>query len=63
MKFFGISIRDLSGSTKLIYVVLFSAIVIAALIYGLNQVDQKQAKGSNKRRSPKKDKKDSAKKD
>jgi hypothetical protein len=60
MKFLGISINDLPDSAKLIYVLIFASIVIAALWYGLSQVDQKQGKTTNKRRSPKKDKKDSS---
>lgn len=43
-------------SAKLIYVLIFAAIVGGALWYGLSQVDQKTEKQSNKRRkSPKKD--------
>ena len=57
MKFLGISIKDLPDSAKLAYVGIFSAIVIAALYYGLTNVDKKEEKKSNKRRSPKKDKK------
>ena len=56
MKFLGLSIRDLPSSAKMIYVLIFAAVVIGALYYGLSNVDQKQAKTSNKRRSPKKDK-------
>jgi hypothetical protein len=56
MKFLGLSIKDLPSSAKLAYVGIFSAVVIAALVYGLKNVDQKPTKSSNKRRSPKKDK-------
>jgi hypothetical protein len=55
MKFLGMSIKDLPSSAKLGYVIVFAAIVIAALYYGLSNVDQKPVKKSNKRRSPKKD--------
>ena len=56
MKFLGISISDLPESAKLGYVVVFAGIVIAALWYGLSQLDDKKEKTSNKRRkSPKKD--------
>ena len=50
MKFLGISIQDLPSSAKLAYVAIFSAIVIAALYYGLSNVDKKPTKNSNKRR-------------
>ena len=54
MKFLGFSIKDLPSSAKLAYVCIFAAIVIAALYYGLTNVDQKPQKNSNKRRkSPK----------
>ena len=56
MKFLGLSIKDLPSSAKMIYVLIFAAVVIGALYYGLSNVDQKQGKVSNKRRSPKKDK-------
>lgn len=56
MKFLGMSIRDLPDSAKLTYVLIFAAVVIAALYYGLSNVDQKEGKKSNKRRSPKKEK-------
>jgi hypothetical protein len=56
MKFLGISISDLPESAKLGYVIVFAGIVIAALWYGLSQLDDKKEKSSNKRRkSPKKD--------
>ena len=56
MKFLGFSIKDLPSSAKLAYVCIFAAIVIAALYYGLSNVDKKPQKNSNKRRkSPKKD--------
>lgn len=55
MKFLGISIKDLSPTTKLIYVGIFAAVVIGALFYGLSSLDEKPKKASNKRRSPKKD--------
>lgn len=59
MKLLGISIKDLSSGAKLTYVGIFAALVIGALYYGLSQLgDQKKEKGSNKRRSPKKDKKE-----
>ena len=55
MKFLGISIKDLSSSTKIAYVSIFAAIVIGALYYGLSNLNEKQVKPSNKRRkSPKK---------
>lgn len=55
MKFLGISINDLPDSAKLIYVTIFALIVVAALWYGLSQLDSKKEKTSNKRRkSPKK---------
>jgi len=58
MKFLGISIKDIPSSAKLIYVLIFAAIVGGALWYGFSQVDQKKEKSSNKRRkSPKKDEK------
>ena len=56
MKFLGLSIKDLPSSVKLAYVGIFAAVVIAALVYGLSNVDKKTEKKSNKRRSPKKDK-------
>jgi NADH:ubiquinone oxidoreductase subunit 4 (subunit M) len=55
MKFLGISIKDIPDSAKLLYVLIFAAVVIGALYYGLSNVDQKETKKSNKRRSPKKD--------
>ena len=56
MKFLGISISDLPHSAKLIYVIIFAAIVVGALWYGISQLDDKKEKSSNKRRkSPKKD--------
>lgn len=55
MKFLGINIKDMSSTTKLLYVGIFAAVVIAALFYGLSNLDQKQTKQGNKRRSPKKD--------
>jgi hypothetical protein len=42
MKFLGISIKDIPESAKLLYVLIFAAVVIAALYYGLSNVDQKQ---------------------
>ena len=55
MKFLGISIKDLSSSTKIAYVSIFAAIVIGAIYYGLSNLNEKQVKPSNKRRkSPKK---------
>lgn len=61
MKLFGFSVKDLPDTAKLIYVGLFAAIVIAALYYGLSNLDtDKKSKSSNKRRSPKKDKKDAS---
>ncbi len=63
MKLLGISIRDLSGGAKLTYVSIFAALIIGALYYGLSQLgDDKKEKSSNKRRSPKKDNKESPKK-
>lgn len=61
MKFLGVSISDLPHSAKLIYVVIFAAIVGGALWYGISQLDDKKEKSSNKRR--KSPKKDQAKKD
>jgi hypothetical protein len=61
MKFLGISISDLPRSAKLIYVIIFAAIVGGALWYGISQLDDKKEKSSNKRR--KSPKKDQAKKD
>ena len=58
MKLFGFSVRDLPDTAKLLYVSIFAAVVIAALYYGMSNLDtEKKGKGSNKRRSPKKDKK------
>lgn len=58
MKFLGLSIKDLPSSAKIGYVVIFAALVIGALYYGLSNIDDKKpAKNSNKRRSPKKDNK------
>lgn len=57
MKLLGFSIKDLSSGAKLTYVGIFAAIVIGALYYGLSNLDEKKEKSSNKRRSPKKDKK------
>ena len=55
MKFLGISIKDLSSTTKIAYVAIFAAIVIAALYYGMSNLNEKPVKQSNKRRkSPKK---------
>lgn len=57
MKFLGLSLKSLPDSAKLVYVVVFAGIVIAALYYAFSRVDQKQGKESNKRRkSPKGDK-------
>jgi len=57
MKFLGVSLKDLPESAKLIYVVVFASIVIAALAYAFTRVDQKPEKSNNKRRkSPKGDK-------
>lgn len=56
MKLLGISIKDLSDNAKLTYVVVFASLVIAALYYGISNLDKKEGKKSNKRRSPKKDK-------
>ena len=39
MKFLGISIRDIPDSAKLIYLVIFAAVVIGALWYGLSQLN------------------------
>lgn len=55
MKFLGINIKELSPTTKLLYVGVFAAVVIAALFYGIRNLDEKPAKSTNKRRSPKKD--------
>jgi hypothetical protein len=41
MKFLGLSLKDLPESAKLIYVVVFASIVIAALAYAFTRVDQK----------------------
>lgn len=41
MKFLGFSIKDLPQGAKLAYVGIFAAVVIAALWYGLNQLDNK----------------------
>jgi len=57
MKLLGISIKDLSSGAKLTYVIIFAALVIAALYYGLSSLDEKKQVKGNKRRSPKKDKK------
>lgn len=57
MKLLGISIKDLSSGAKLTYVSIFAALVIGALYYGLTNLDEKTQKTTNKRRSPKKDKK------
>ena len=57
MKFLGISIKDLSSGTKVTYVAFFALIVLGALYYGLTQLDEKQEKRGNKRKSPKKDSK------
>jgi hypothetical protein len=55
MKFFGIAFKEISGTSKFIYALIFISIVGAALYYGISQLDQKKEKGSNKRRrSPKK---------
>lgn len=56
MKLLGISIKDLSDNAKLTYVIVFASLVIAALYYGISNIDKKEVKKSNKRRSPKKDK-------
>ena len=42
MKLLGISIKDLSSGAKLAYVTIFAAIVIAALYYGLSNLDEKK---------------------
>jgi hypothetical protein len=57
MKFLGISIKDIPDTAKLIYILIFAAIVCGALYYGLSQLDQPSGqKSSNKRRkSPKKE--------
>ena len=61
MKLFGISIKDLPDTAKLLYVGIFAAIVIVALYYGLSNLDtEKKGKTSNKRRSPNKDKKEAS---
>jgi len=39
MKFLGFSIKDLSSTTKIAYVSIFAAVVIAALVYGLNNLN------------------------
>ncbi len=56
MKFLGINIKDLPHGAKLIYVGIFALVVIGALYYGVSNLEQKNEKKSNKRRSPKKDK-------
>lgn len=55
MKFLGISINDIPSGAKLVYVLIFAALVSGALYYGFKQVDQPKEKSKNKRRSPKKD--------
>jgi hypothetical protein len=42
MKFLGLNFNSIPGSAKLIYVLIFLAIVGSALYYGLSQVDKKK---------------------
>ena len=53
---FGFAFNDISGSVKLVYVLVFAGIIGGAIFYGFSQLDKdKKKKGPNKRRkSPKK---------
>lgn len=40
MKFLGISIKDIPDTAKIIYIIIFVAIIGGALFYGISQLDK-----------------------
>lgn len=56
MKFFGFSFKDVSGTVKVVYAVIFLAIFGGAVYYGLSKLDNNKKKKvkSPKKKSPKK---------